>query len=159
MNKKWWQNFTSLQTRYSTKRLTIPIYTHANTRNLFMNCETDAFMTIALIETYDKMILLLGSFPDYRIVQWPLHLQNWKCFLLLTGMDRQDWWLWWYVYDHTNGSSNDLSMTSHNYDICWYNISLICIFLFCLLFFLSRWKGMIYYLSIRHGNTRQEVVW
>ena len=51
------------------KRLTIPIYTHTNTRNLFMNCETDAFMTIAVIETYDKMILLLGFVPDYRIVQ------------------------------------------------------------------------------------------
>lgn len=31
------------------KRLTIPIYTHTNTINLFMNYETDAFMTIALI--------------------------------------------------------------------------------------------------------------
>ena len=51
------------------KRLTIPIYTHTNERNLFMNCETDAFMTVALIETYDKMILLLGFVPDYRIVQ------------------------------------------------------------------------------------------
>ena len=51
------------------KRLTIPIYTHTNTRNLFMNYETDAFMTITLIETYDKMILLLGSVPDYIIVQ------------------------------------------------------------------------------------------
>ena len=117
------------------KRVTLPIYTNTKTRNLFFNCETGAFQTTAPIATYDKMMPLLSSVPDYRIVQWPLHLQNWKHFLLLPGIDRHDWWLLWYLFDHKNGSSNDLSMTSHHYNICWYNISLICTFLLCLLFF------------------------
>ena len=51
------------------KKLTLPIYTNTKTRNLFMNYETGAFMTISPIATYGKMMALLTSVPDYRIVQ------------------------------------------------------------------------------------------
>ena len=68
------------------KKLTLPIYTKTKTRNLFMNYETGAFMTISPIATYDKMMALLTSVSDYRTVQWPLHLQNWKQFCCCQGL-------------------------------------------------------------------------